>query len=176
MISESIKDLLFAYKKHINTVILPIVKCQWGNELFITGNSSQAGGLAVLLSRDLNVKVEILYRDRCNSFMVMKIFRNDESMILVNVYCPTADRELEQLALLDRIEQAPTPYLGQRFIFAGDFNVTMQEKLERLNYVGGEIRNSRFREELRLLLEGFEIVDPWRIRNAKKTPFHLVTW
>lgn len=49
----------------------------------------------------------------------------------------------------------------------------LKERLERMNYVGEKIRNIKFTEELQLLLEAFDMVDPWRIRNPRK---HLFTW
>lgn len=46
----------------------------------------------------------------------------------------------------------------------GDFNVTLDENLERFNYCYREIRNVRFRTKRCEVLEEFELEDIWRIR------------
>lgn len=167
------RSIICLQETHINSAILPIVKCQWGRDLFVLGDSTQAGGLAVLMSKDLNIKAELIGKDRCNRFMIVRLSKREDSIILVNIYSPTADREFEQLALLDRLEGELIQYLGEKFVFTGDFNVIIKEALERMNYVGDVIRNTKFRDELMLLLQGFDMVDPWRIRNQKK---HVFTW
>lgn len=96
------RSIICLQETHINSAILPIVKSQWGHEIFVAGNSSQAG-LAVLISKDLQIKVEIISTDRCHNYMIMRLHKGDDSIVLVNVYGPTADREFEQLALLDRL-------------------------------------------------------------------------
>lgn len=165
------RSIICLQETHINSAILPIVKCQWGHDLFVAGDSSQAGGLAILLSKDLHIRVEVIKMDRYHRFMIVRLHKGEDSIILVNIYNPTA--EFERLALLDRLERELIPFLGEKFVFTGDFNVILKEKLERMNYLGEVIRNTKFRDELLLLLEGFDMVDPWRIRNPRK---HLFTW
>lgn len=55
----------------------------------------------------------------------------------------------------------------------GDFNVTLDENLERFNYCYREIRNVRFRTKRCEVLEEFELEDIWRIRHPRRQTF---TW
>lgn len=104
---------------HLQEAILPILRTQWGQNLLVKGNLSQAGGLAVLFSRDLDVEWEILRTDVLFRYVLVRITHKQESFILVNVYCPTADKEGEQLDWLDRLEYALTPYLVEKLYCLG---------------------------------------------------------
>lgn len=156
---------------HLQEAIIPILRTQWRQKLIVKGNSSQAGGLAILFSRDLEVEWEILNTDVMFRYVIVKIMYKQESFILVNIYCPTADKEGDQLDWLDRLEYALSPVMGEKIVLTGDFNVIMDPELESMNYVNLETRNARFKEELRLFLESHSLVDPWRIRNETKKIF-----
>lgn len=126
-----------------------------------------------MLSKDLLCDCKILYRDRLGRCLMVRLVQGDWSMIICNVYFPTADHEGEQIDMLFRIEDHLNQYLGENICIVGDFNVVLNWKLETYNLVGHTVRNPNFRNELNAFLENFSLCDPWRIRHWEKKIF---TW
>lgn len=105
------KAIICLQETHLEEAISPIVSCQWGSEVCLVGDSSQAGGLAILVAKDLSGTLEPIAKDRIGRFLVVRVKKGNDSFILVNVYAPTSDKEGEQLAMLDRLEYTLAKYV-----------------------------------------------------------------
>lgn len=108
-----------------------------------------------------------------NNFQVFRFTYENSTFIVINAYFPTADKEIEQINTLNRVEGILTDWIGEPIIMVGDFNVTLDGNLERFNYCHNDIRNTRFCTKLCDVLEEFEMEDIWRVRHPHKQTF---TW
>lgn len=84
----------------IKSNLLPVLKCQWGGEVYLAGESTQHNGVAVLISRNLDVKVTVLATDAIGRYILLKLELDGRNLILLNVYFPTSGMERAQLDLL----------------------------------------------------------------------------
>ena len=97
----------------------------------------------------------------------MKLFGTLE-IVLVNIYAPNVDspgffRELEK-HMTDMGEDLP-------FIIAGDWNLTLNEQIDRYNY--RNINNPRARAEVLGIIERLNLVDIFRERHGNEARY---TW
>lgn len=166
-------SMICLQETHFTDSIVPILECQWGHTVVTSGQSSQESGVAILFTKDFEGSYQVIYRDRLGRCLIVKIVRGDYSVIVCNVYFPTADKEVIQLGLLSQIEEQLSPYMEEDIILVGDFNVIMNRELESFNLVGQGIRNPGFRKELIVFLDNFALCDPWRNRHHKEKIF---TW
>lgn len=84
---------MFAGSTHQGNIIAG-GRMSMGREGFACWTSSQAGGLAILTSKNLDAQVDIVALDRLSHYMIVKVSVEDRQFILVNAYFPTADVEI----------------------------------------------------------------------------------
>lgn len=155
-------------------IILPVIKCQWGSEgVVIAGDASNMCGVAILASKDLNVKMTVLAQDRCGRFIIVRAKFSQVECIIVNVYFHTSNYERAQVQLLKDLMLLLEEFRGESLVFMGDLNVCVDAILDRYNHNSAEIRNPRFRSELLQFLIDFELSDVARQRNQNTKMF---TW
>lgn len=68
------------------------------------------------------------------------------SYSVVSVYMPTSDNERLQLEIINELAEVLEGVMDSNIILAGDFNVVMNENLDRTGYKTGQdkIPNTRF--------------------------------
>lgn len=166
-------SMICLQETHFTESIIPILECQWGHKVIASGQSSQESGVAILFTKDFEGSQEVVYKDRLGKCLIVKVTRGESTVIVCNVYFPTADKESTQLMLLAQIEEQLSPFNGEDVIMVGDFNVILNRELEGFNLVGQSIRNPSFPKELHAFIDNFNLCDPWRIKHGKKKMF---TW
>lgn len=158
---------------HIKSCLLPVLKCQWGGEVFLAGESSQQNGVAILISKNLEFKVTVLASDVLGRYLMLQLEIDDRAFILLNVYFPTSGMARAQLDLLAELEQLLEQHVGENLYIVGDFNVCLDSDLDRYNHVSSDVHNTEFRKELYAFINGFSLSDIGRIRNENRKMF---TW
>lgn len=158
---------------HIKSSLLPVLKCQWGGEVYLAGESTQHNGVAVLISKNLDVNVTVIATDVIGRYIALKLEMDGRNLILLNVYFPTSGMERAQLDLLHDLGNVLEDYLGEDLVIVGDFNVCLDALLDRYNHVSADVRNLMFQKELLAFLDGFSLCDVGRIRNRNRKMF---TW
>lgn len=158
---------------HIKSSLLPVIKCQWGGEVFLAGESSQHEGVAVLISKNACISATVLVADMLGRYIALRIEIDGRSFILINMYFPTSGMARAQIDLLSEIEGLMEGYIGEEFLVVGDFNVCLDSVLDRYNHTSGDIHNAEFRNELLAFITGFSLSDIGRIRNPNRKMF---TW
>lgn len=148
-------------------------KSQWGSTLFLTETSGNAGGVATLFSADLDPLCTRVTTSSHNRFIITDFVLGGEKYRVVNIYMPTADKEILQIEVLEELALCLKDDEGEILIVAGDFNVALNAQLDRVGYTQDEITNRNFRGSLLDFLHHFDLQDIWRIQNSKKSDF---TW
>lgn len=164
------KSSIFCIQEtHFPEHLLPVIKCQWGADgVVLAGDASNMCGVALLCSKDLNVQINIIQKDRCGRYIIAEIIIGVLKWIVVNVYFPTSNYERAQIQLVKNLSELLDDYIGENILLLGDFNVCLNEELDRFNHSAVDIRNANFRTELLYLFENFSLVDIWRQRNPLK--------
>lgn len=119
----------------------------------------------ILLSKDVTWSMKTLYADRLGRYLIVRVEYGEQTLLVTNVYMPTADKEEVQIQTLSNIEGILLPYMSENLVVAGDFNVCLDTDLDRYNHSTMEIRNPGFRAELSSFLEAFSLNDVWRVQH-----------
>lgn len=86
---------------------------------------------------------------------------------------PTSDHEQGQIEIVDDLSDGLCEDFDSNLFIGGDFNVAMNQSLNRTWYVQQQIPNSRFYSRLVQVLNQLDLFDVWRTQNPYKRTF---TW
>lgn len=95
------------------------------------------------------------------------------SYSVISVYMPTSDNENLQLEIINEIADLLDREDDSNIILTGDFNVVMDQYLDRSGYVGDRVPNARFQQRLIQVLDQLDLSDIWRSQFPDKRTF---TW
>ncbi len=145
-----------------------IWKNEWGGQAFFSELSRSSVGVGILLSNDIDIKIENTEIDPNGRFILIDCSLSDRKITICNIYGPNNDDpkffELIKLKLLE---------LGNdEIIMGGDYNITQDPHLDKK---GGNL-NIRHKQALTVLNEIKEeqdLIDPYRIIYPDKTEY---TW
>lgn len=148
-------------------------KSQWASTMFLSEQSGSVGGVAILFSSDLNPLITNVTPSAHSRFLIASFSLFEEKYKLVSVYMPTADKEREQISVLEELNATLEGDDGAHLIIGGDFNVALNEELDRTGYAHPSIPNKSFRAHLSSFLEKHDLVDTWRCQHPASKGF---TW
>lgn len=77
-------------------------------------------GVALLVSKDLDVKLTVLSKDRCGRFLIVRAKFASMECIVVNVYMNTSNHERAQMQLLGEIILLLEDVREENILFMGD--------------------------------------------------------
>ena len=89
--------------------------------------------------------------------MAVNIQFQDEDFLVVNLYAPNKDSPQFFLQMMEE-----TMELGEKRIYIGDFNVTLEPEIDRK---GIQCNNQKSCEVLKRVCKDMSMVDVWQIRN-----------
>ena len=91
---------------------------------------------------------------------------------VVNIYAPTKEKHIEQLALWGEITTELENFSYVNLIIGGDFNTVLNPKLDK---EGGQKmrKNSAYTEEILGTIRGYNLTDIWRQNNPQTRHY---TW
>ena len=125
---------------------------------------SNARGVAILFSRDIDLKINNFCKDESGRFLLLDCLIREIHYIIVNVYAPTIDKVTEQKRfgqyLLNELEQ----YNSKNIIIGGDFNI----ELDRASSEPNSLKNPMYAKQITTLMEMLSLVDIWRLRNPTR--------
>ena len=152
-------DLIFLQETHWKSESENIIRSIWGYNCFVSGNSNQRKGVAILFKNSFTYKLHKVIKDEENgSFLILDITIFDERYTLANVYGPSERDDPDFFSnLFLSIEEIGN---GQ-VITAGDWNVILNPKIDARNYVSYNNR-PRSRKIITELMDIFDIVDIYR--------------
>lgn len=146
-------------------------KSQWGSSLFLNETSGNSGGVATLFSRDLDPKFLEIVPSTKNRFLITKFTMFGETYKIVNLYMPTADRERNQLEVLQELNTLLESDEDSLLFIGGDLNLVFDEALDRSGYSLDKIINKQFPAQLFCFMENYDIQDIWRVQNPQAKVF-----
>ena len=191
MYSFNVNGLRDTYKRktvltHIKTELKGIIMLQethtciqieksWsdltGAKCYFSHGKTDSRGVAVLITPDTDIKVKKVTPDVHGRFILLETEYEGTDLILLNVYSPTKDKRKEQLLFIEQISNLLEEHLDKRIVLAGDQNICLQPELDKKG--GANEKESESRVKLTSLIEYYDLVDIWRIRNPDT---HKFTW
>jgi hypothetical protein len=112
--------------------------------------------------------------DQNGRYIILDIeISGDTIYTLVNIYCPTKNHENEQIEVINAVFNDLKAFDQTNIIFCGDLNICLNPDLDKIYPTKIKNESSKYRKELKCLLETENLIDIWRNLNpGKKCP----TW
>ena len=124
-----------------------------------------------MIPKDMNVKVTNIRRDSNGRFLILEVCIEDTCYVIVNTYAPTKDKLNLQLNFIDELSEILCDYLENRIIWGGDLNTYLQPDMDKKG--GTHEAVSEYALRILGLMEHYDLVDIWRVRNPEGSKY---TW
>ena len=136
-------------------------KSEWGYEAFFSGNSTNSGGVGILINNnfpysDINVTEFLL-----GHVLVLKVKIEELELIIINVYGPNRD----DATFYQKIGTLLENNEAENIIIGGDFNVILNPELDKINGIPN--RNIRCRRVIKSIMDKNELLDIWRVHHEQ---------
>ena len=115
-------------------------------------------------------------RDDCGRFIILDAEKYGHKFSVGNVYFPTRDKESEQRGTLLKFIEALMSFNNEHIIIAGDWNLYLNPRLDKLDDMGESSDNGSYRYDLLSFLETNNLADAWRIFNPYQNFFYMAPW
>ena len=160
-------DIIFLQEIHVTREKINSWVQEWGYKAFFSGNSSASAGIGILFLPNFPLKILEYKEVKIGRIQRLKIEINDITYTLFNIYGPNNDDATFYHNLDMEIEETK----GENIIVGGDFNVTLDMKLDKK---GGATETKRKqREKLTQVIEKYDLCDIWRFYHPTDKVF---TW
>ena len=143
----------------------------FSGQIFYSHGTSNSRGVAIFIKQSLEFVLEKVVTDKEGRLIILKIEIQGAKFHLINCYAPVGEKEQGEFfqAVNEKlINVCPD---SDNLIMGGDFNIIFDPDLDKQ---GG--RKKVKQESLNVLnniLENFDLVDIWRVRNPSAKRF---TW
>ena len=139
---------------------------EWGNEIFLSCNTSQSRGVAILFG-NLDYEIHQSLLDSDGNYVLLDLTIDDHRFTLASIYGPNQDNPQFYTNLFEKLD-----YIGNdSFMICGDFNLVLNPELDYHNYK--HINNKNARNYIREIIEERQLIDPFRKLNPET---RLYTW
>ena len=144
-------------------------KKDWGDELFLSGNSTNSTGVGILINSNFTYTVKAYNNIIDGRMQSLKININEKDYILLNVYAP--NNATEHIQFLTTIEDFIISNDSDTLIIGGDFNTVSDINKDKKN--GNINSNKKNRDKLNNIIQNNDVNDIWRILNPETLQY---TW
>lgn len=164
-------DVILLQETHANKDTEKIWRREWGGNAYFCNGSQSSKGLAILVSRDVQVEVLDRRSDESGRILCMDIRLKDTVFTVGSIYAPTQDKSSEQLENLDNIEAFLEDLTSTNIIVGGDFNCFLNPLLDRNSQLMAPSHTETYRSGIFSFAENWSLCDVWRQRNPGKTGY-----
>lgn len=153
-------SIAFVQETHLLEDEIHKVRRRWPGQVFSSCFSSHSRGVLVLIHKSVPFQVDNTISDNAGRYLVVQGKLLGDNINLINVYGPNDDNPsfFENLFLL-------IATLSGTSLIAGDFNCTIDPKLDRSS--GVDTSHSHSRKKLQYFINELNLCDPWRVLNKK---------
>jgi len=163
----------FLQETHSSPSKKNIWKNQWNGDMYCAHGTSNSKGVAILFSRDIQVKCIQKYGDEYGRYLWLLAEIEGMTMEFLNIYAPNKRQEqhdfYEKLSVFLREKhQTHIP-----IVIGGDFNVILDPNKDKH---GGNMQDKQrdsIAQQLKHILEEHSLTDIWRAKNYHNEEF---TW
>ena len=133
---------------------------EFKGQLFFSHGKSNSCGVLICYFGSKNLKIRNKIADKDGRILILEIELDDQSFTLINLYNPNTESEqLEVLEKLENMLSTSNPTQVSQIIFAGDFNLFFNSKLESDR--GNPVYKSCSVAKLIELKEKYTLTDIW---------------
>ena len=142
-------------------------RSQWNSECLFSSGKSNARGVAILFSKNLEYEIHSHISDPEGNYLIADISVEQNRFTLVNLYGPNQDTP----SFFDTILNKVTTIGNTNLIICGDFNTVQNAQLDYFNYK--HINNKKAHEKILEIKETHSLYDPYRESHPSQRRY---TW
>ena len=139
---------------------------EWGGSAFFSHGSRSSRGVAIMMKRGLNYKMDQIVVDIEGRYIILKLEIDNSEIVIGNIYAPTQDKESEQLVVLGNFIEQLSEFRDLPLLLGGDFNLALDPSMDKRTPSKND-HSKRYREAVRDFMRAYELVDFWREQNPK---------
>ena len=141
---------------HLIQTDMATLKNDWNGNIYLNGSKTNARGVAILISNSLEYKITHTEMDAVGNMLLLDITVCNIKIRLLNIYGPNTDDPNFFVEMEKYLSKHDQSYI----IWCGDFNLTLNPKLDSYNYV--TINNPRSRTILLDIIHRLNLADAYR--------------
>ena len=136
---------------------------EWGGDIFFSHGNYNARGVAILIPKNLQLKILNVYRDDEGRYVILDIEGDGWKMLLCNIYAPTKDKSSEQLDFFIKVFNFIKDLEDKNIVMGGDFNTCLDPQIDKS---GGEVETkSKCAQLIQDYCNEINVSDVWRVIN-----------
>ncbi len=163
-------DFCFLQECHSDTQDVNFWRSQWGLDLWLAHGTTHSAGVCILKNR-FKGKILSSECDTSGHYILLALEIFNSTCIVINVYGFNLQRENNAFfdRLGDRVTRMLAIYPNSSLIFGGDFNVVLDNRLDRWPPQAGNLSP----DYVITFMEKFSLIDTWRKSHPTQQCF---TW
>ena len=177
------RDLLFhELSKYSNEIILlqethscamdeKHYKNKWGPNVFFSHGETNSKGICTIIPKIFSGVSNLHFSDLEGRLLIVKTTIEETDYYVCNVYFPTSNHENDQINTLIQLNTQLVDLKGENLILGGDWNVILNDKLDKKSKSQTPCQNQKFQNQLLTTLVELELIDCWRLCNPTKKKF-----
>ena len=162
-----LSDFLVLQETHSSKEIEQIWESEWGGRIIYSHGTTNARGVAILISKEFRTKVRNIETDEDGRYIIVDLHEIDEVIVtVVGIYAPNKDDP----EFFKRIAQKLRSRSESKIIL-GDFNLVLDIEKDRKNTYNN---NMCAMFEVENMIDEFSLIEIWRTRNEQKSEFSWI--
>ena len=149
-------DILCLQDTHLKNEDEYNLKTMWNGDVILHGIHTNSRGVAILLNNTFEYSIKKFEKDSAGNMIILNLQISDISVKLINIYGPNTDDHEFYNIIGRHIDENEQDYI----IWCGDFNLTLNPKLDCFNY--SNINNPKSRQTTLNIIEEYNLVDTYR--------------
>ena len=161
-------NILCLQETHWTKNDLSTIKNLWKGDCFLGGTKTNSNGVAILIKSNFEYEVVEHFIDNEGKIIWLNILINKKLKVkLINIYAPNKDTPDFFKKIGNIIESSNMDYV----MLAGDFNITLDPKLDSYNYK--QLNNPCARNEMLSVINKYNLCDIFRLNHPNEKRY---TW
>ena len=159
-------DLLVCQETHSDPSCETVWTNEWGGKVIFAHGNTKSRGVAVFISKHVSLNIHNIHKDINGRYIIFDIYEEEHYVTILVLYAPNDDSPA--------FFQGIASHLSGRCenkIIIGDFNLTLNVELDRLNTY---CNNNKARDEVLEIMDEFCLRDTWRDRNEEKREYSWI--
>ena len=170
-LSKYQQDILLLQETHSTIFDEKHYKNKWGTNTFFSHGDSNSKGVCTIIPKHFPGKCELYHSDLEGRMLIVKLTLDEMEYYLFNLYFPTSNHETDQIQLLMNLNDHLTDNGAGNIVLGGDWNVILNDELDKKSNSKSICPNHKFRDNLLRLLEEHNLSDCWRLNNPTTKKF-----
>ena len=106
-------------------------RSDWKGQVEFCHGTSSSRGVAILISKELNININEIIRDNTGRFLLIDAEFEGQNLIIANIYAPTKDHSDLQAEFLDFLYNRLLEYADKSLFIGGDFNICINPDIDK---------------------------------------------